>query len=133
MHPFKLATFSSAAILMCSLPVTGALAGTEACRLLTAEKFGEITGYKVKTNVSTETTCTYKGTGDEGGMLMIVTTKATPQTIAMVNGQGSSPQGRGGKLGGTFSEGTVVFTVGISGTDPSKVTALAAEVRRNLK
>ena len=75
----------------------------------------------------------YKGAGDAGGMLMIITEKATPQTIAMADGQGSTPQGKDGKLGATFSKGTVVFTVGITGTDPSKVNALAAEVKRNLK
>lgn len=63
---------------------------------------------------------------------MIITQKATPQTIAMAGSQGT-PQGKNGKLGASFIKGTVLFTVGINGTDPSKVIELAAEVKRNLK
>lgn len=133
MHPFKLTTLSSATVLVFVLSASDASAGNDACKILPAEKFSEIMGYKAKINVSTESMCTYKGSGDAGGMLMIITEKATPQTIAMADGQGSTPQGENGKLGATFSKGTVVFTVGITGTDPSKVIALAAEVKRNLK
>ena len=133
MHPFKLATLSSATTLVLVLSATDAVAGNEACKLLTAEKFSEIMGYTAKITGSSEAMCLYKGTGDSGGMLMIVTEEATPQILAMANGQGSIPHGNPGKLGASFSKGTVVFSVGISGTDPSKVYALAAEVKRNLK
>jgi len=51
----------------------------------------------------------------------------------MVNQQGSVPQGKFGKQGATFSKGTIVFTVGMTGTDPSRVNALATKVKRNLK
>jgi hypothetical protein len=34
-------------------------------------------------------------------------------------------------VGGTFKEGTVVFSVSIKSTDESKVQALVAEIRRN--
>jgi hypothetical protein len=133
MHPFKLATFPTAAILVFALSASNASAGNDACKLLPAEKFSEIMGYAARINTSTESTCMYKGAGDAGGMLMIITEKATPQTIAMADGQGATPRGSNGKLGATFSKGTVVFTVGITGTDPAKVNALAAEVKRNLK
>ena len=133
MHPFKLATLSSATALVLVLSATDAFAGNEACKLLTAEKFSEIMGYTATISGSSEAMCLYKGAGDAGGMLMIVTEQATPQILAMANGQGSVPHGNPGKLGASFSKGTVVFSVGISGTDPSKVYAHAAEVKRNLK
>ena len=133
MHPFKLATLSSAAALMLALSATDAFAGNDACKLLTAEKFSEIMGYTARITGSSEAMCLYKGAGDAGGMLMIVSEEATPQMLAMANGQGSIPHGNPGKLGASFSKGTVVFSVGITGTDPSKVMALAAEVKRNLK
>ena len=133
MHPFKLTTLPSAAVLVFVLSASDVYAGNDACKILPAEKFSEIMGYKARIDRSTESTCMYKGAGDAGGMLMIVTEKATPQTIAMADSQGSTPQGKDGKLGATFSKGTVVFTVGITGTDPAKVNALAAEVKRNLK
>lgn len=135
MHPFKLATLSSATVLVFVLSASDAFAGNDACKILTAEKFSEIMGYKAKINVSAsaESMCNYKGAGDAGDMLMIITEKASPQTIAMADRQGSTPHGENGKLGATFSKGTVLFTVGTTGTDPSKLVALAAEVKRNLK
>jgi hypothetical protein len=133
MHPFKLATLSSAALLVFAFSASDALAGNDPCKVLSAEKFGEIMGYPAKVNIASTSTCTYKGPGDANGMLLILTEKATPQTIAMANSQGTTPQGSNGNLGATFVQGTIVFTVGIKGTDPSKVNALAAEVKRNLK
>ena len=115
------------------LSASTAYAGNDACKVLTAEKFSEIMGYNAKVSTSTEATCFYKGAGDAGGMLMITNEKATPQTLAMAERQGSTPQGDNGKLGATFSKGTVLFSVGITGTDPTKVRALAEEVKRNLK
>jgi hypothetical protein len=133
MHPFKLAALSSATVLVLVLSASDAFAGNDACKLLPAGKFGEIMGYKATTvGGSSEAMCLYKGAGGAGGMLMIVTEQATPQTIAMADSQGT-PHGENGKLGASFSKGTVVFSVGITGTDPAKVNALAAEVKRNLK
>ena len=133
MHPSKLARLTSATALALALPPAEAFAGNEACKVLTAEKFSEIMGYTAKITGSSEAMCLYKGAGDAGGMLMIVSEQATPQMLAMANGQGSIPHGNPGKLGASFSQGTIVFSVGISGTDPSKIFALAAEVKRNLK
>jgi PPE-repeat protein len=133
MHPSRLATLSSATVLLLVLSASDAFAGNEACKILTAEKFSEIMGYTAKISVSSEAMCGYKGAGDAGGMLMIITEEATLQMLAMLNGQGSVPHGNAGKLGASFSKGTVLFSVGITGTDPSKVIALAAEVKRNLK
>ena len=112
-----------------------ASAGNDACTVLSAEKFSEIAGYQVNVNkqVSTDTVCMYKGVGNAGGILMIIDEAATPRKLEMVNQQGSVPQGKSGKLGATFSKGTIVFSVGMTGTEPSRVNALAAEVKRNLK
>ena len=133
MQSFKLAAISSATVLVFVLSTSEAFAGNDACKVLPAEKFSEIMGYNAKVSVSTESTCLYKGAGDAGGMLMIINEKATPQALAMAERQGSSPRGDNGKLGATFSKGTILFSVGITGTDPSKVRALAEEVKRNLK
>jgi hypothetical protein len=133
MHPLKLATLSKSTVLVLALSAPVAWAGNEACKVLTAEKFSEIMGYAAKTTASSEAMCLYKGAGDAGGMLMIVTEEATPQVLAMANGPGSIPHGNAGKLGASFSKGTIVFSIGIAGTDASKITALAAEVKRNLK
>ncbi len=133
MHPRATATLFTATLLVLALSAPVAWAGNEACKVLTAEKFGEIMGYAARTTASSEAMCLYKGPGDAGGMLMIVTEQATPQVLAMANGPGSVPHGNPGKLGASFSKGTIVFSIGVAGTDPSKLIALAAEVRRNLK
>jgi hypothetical protein len=133
MHPFKLPALSCATVLVLVLSASDAFAGNDACKILPPEKFGEIMGYKATTvSGSGEAMCLYKGPGGGGGMLMIVTEEATPQIIAMAASEGT-PHGNNGKLGASFSKGTVVFSVGITGTDPAKVFALAAEVKRNLK
>lgn len=112
-----------------------AFAENNACAVLTAEKFSELAGYKVVVNkeASTDAVCIYKGSGAAGGILMILDEEATPQKLELVNRTGSVPQGKPGKLGATFSKGRIVFSVGIAGTDPAKVNAIAAEVKRNLK
>jgi len=130
-------TFSKRGIASSLLMFTmgSAFAGNDACTLLSAEKFSEIVGYKVSVNkqASTDTVCMYKGVGNAGGILIILDEAATPRKLEMVNQLGSVPQGKPGNLGATFSKGTIVFSVGIKGTDPSQVIALAAEVKRNLK
>ena len=75
----------------------------------------------------------FKGSGTEGGILMILDEEASPEKLEMVNRQGSIPRGQPGKLGATYAKGRIVFSVGMSGTDPGKVAAIAAEVNRNLK
>ena len=135
MRPSKLSLLLSTAILVSAFSAPNAFADHDPCKTLTAEKFGEIMGYKatINTAVSKGASCFYKGPGDGGGMVMIITEKASPQTAAMADKQGSTPQGENGKLGATFREGNIIFTVGVTGTDPAKVTALATEVKRNLK
>lgn len=133
MHPVKLATLSSVALFAFVLFVSDASADNNACKLLTAEKFSEIMGYRAKIEVASAGMCTYKGAGDAGGMLMIISEKATPQTKGMLAAQPPAPFGDDGKLGYSYIKGTTLFSVGITGTDPAKVNALADEVKRNLK
>ena len=131
----KLPLALNATILLSAFVASGASAGNDACKLLTPEKFGEIMGYKatVNTRVSTAANCFYKGAGEAGGALMIITEAANARTAAMADSQGSTPQGENGNLGATFRKGAIIFTIGIKGSDPAKVTALAAEAKQNLK
>jgi len=64
---------------------------------------------------------------------MILTEVAGPQADAMLNRRGSKPPAGSGLLGGTYKEGTVLFSVSVKSTDQAKVDALVAEVRRGLK
>ncbi|MDQ6628225.1 MAG: hypothetical protein M3Z29_07230 [Pseudomonadota bacterium] len=135
MHSIELTFAKKMTFAMLVFPACSALAANDACTVLTAEKFGDIMGYKASINkqASTDTVCMYRGTGNAGGMLMIIDEAASPKQLDMLNRAGSVPQGKAGKLGATFSKGGIVFTVGITGTDPAKVNALAEEVKRNLK
>lgn len=133
MNLFKLTLLEGVTALVFLLSSPHAYAGNEACKVLTPEKFGEIMGYKAAINSASEGTCIYKGPGEAGGMLMIITDKAMPRTKDMLDAQGPTPFGKNGKLGYSYLKGTTLFSVGITGTDPAKVNALADEVKRNLK
>ena len=135
MRPTKLALHLITAILVSAFSAANAFADHDPCKLLTAEKFGEIMGYKAKINaaMSKGTNCFYNGPGVNDGMVMIISEKASARLAAMAEGQGSTPHGENGHLGASFREGNVIFTIGITGTDPARVNALAAEVKRNLK
>jgi hypothetical protein len=103
---------------------------------LTAEKFSKVMGYAATINkgASTEMTCFYSGQGDSGGQFMILTEVAAgPQVDAMLNRRGATPPPGSGLVGGTYREGSVVFSVSIKSTDQAKLQALVAEIRRNLK
>ncbi|MEO8452356.1 MAG: hypothetical protein ABI647_21370 [Gemmatimonadota bacterium] len=105
------------------------------CKVLTAEQFGRIMGYAatIEKNASTALACFYTGPAHTGGQFRILTEAGGPQGDAMLNRKGSSPPPGSGLLGGTYREGTVVFSVSIKSTDATKLPALVAEVRRNLK
>ena len=51
----------------------------------------------------------------------------------MVNRKGSAPPAGSGMVGGTYKEGTIIFSVAVKSTDHAKVEALVAEIKRNLK
>lgn len=132
MHPVKLA--SSVVLFVFFLFVSDASADNEACKMLPVAKFSEIMGYNATVSAASERTCTYsKRPGEAGGMLMIITDKATAAHKARLSAQGPTPFGENGKLGYSYLQGTTLFWVGITGTDPAKVNALADEVKRNLK
>jgi hypothetical protein len=118
------------------LPATLAAASPhDPCKVLTAEKFSEIMGYTatIDKTASTQMACFYKGP-DSGGQLTILTETASgPQADAMLNRRGSSPPAGSGLIGGSYREGSIIFSVSVRSTDQAKLQALVAEARRNLK
>ena len=105
------------------------------CKVLTAAQFGKIMGYAatIDTMATTKMTCSYTGPDKTGGRFMILTEMAGPNADAMLNRRGSKPPAGSGLVGGTYKEGTVLFSVSIRSTDETKLEALVAEVRRGLK
>lgn len=131
-YGFALAT----AVIASSFVVTSALAAHDPCKVLTAETFSKVMGYEATINKtgSTAMSCFYEGPGKTGGQFTILTeTASAPGADAMLNRRGSAPPPGSGLVGGTYKEGTIIFSVSIKSTDQSKVEALVAEIRRNLK
>jgi hypothetical protein len=111
-------------------------AGNDSCKVLPAEKFSEIMGYKatILKNASTPMSCFYQGPGESGGQFTIITENASgPGADAMTKGRGSAPPAGSGLIGGTFKQGSILFSISIKSTDQAKVQALATEIKRNLK
>ena len=104
------------------------------CKVLTAESFSKIMGYAatIDKTASTGMSCFYTGPAHSGGQFMILTEVAGPRADAMLNRRGSTPPPGSGLEGGTYKQGTVIFSVSIRSTDPAKLQALVAEIRRNL-
>jgi hypothetical protein len=131
---FSKLTFAlSAAVISSVMVVPAAWAANDPCKVLTAEKFGQIMGYTatIDKTASTETTCFYEGPPPSGGQFMILTENASgPQADAMVNRRGSSPPPGIGLIGGTYRQGTVIS---IRSTDQAKLQALVAEIKHGLK
>jgi hypothetical protein len=136
MRLLKLVFAIVAAVISSGFVVNPASAAHDPCKVLTAESFSRVMGYTatiIKT-ASTQMSCFYNGPGNSGGQFMILTEAAAgPQVDAMLTGQGSAPPPGSGLVGGTYKEGTVVFSVSIKSTDQAKLQALVAEIRRNLK
>jgi hypothetical protein len=125
-----------AAVISSGLVVTPALAAHDPCKVVTAETFSKAMGYTATINktASTQMSCFYTGPGDSGGQFTILTEAAAgPQIDAMLKDRGSAPPPGSGLVGGTYKEGTVVFSVSIQSSDQAKLQALVAEIRRNLK
>jgi hypothetical protein len=117
-------------------PPSASATGNDPCKVLTAEKFSQIMGYTatVDKTASTQMSCFYQGPPASGGQFMILTEAASgPQADAMLNRRGSSPPPGSGLIGGSYREGSIIFSVSIRSTDQSKLQALVAEVKRNLK
>lgn len=125
-----------AAVILSGFVVAPASAAHDPCKVLTAETFSKAMGYTatIIRTASNQTSCFYAGPGDSGGQFMILTEAAAgPQVDAMLQDRGSAPPPDSGLVGGTYNEGTVVFSVSIKSTDQAKLQALVAEIRRNLK
>ena len=113
-----------------------AFVSNDPCKVLTAEKFSQIMGYTatIDKRGSTETNCFYQGPPHLGGQFTIITESASgPQADAMLNRRGSTPPAGSGLIGGTFRQGSILFSVSVRSTDKAKLDALVAEIKRNLK
>jgi len=123
-------------VLIAALSVPAFAAGNDPCKVLTAEKFSQIMGYTatIDKTGSNQTSCFYKGPPKSGGQFMILTETASgPQADAMLARRGSAPPAASGLIGGTYRQGSTIFSVSIRSTDQSKLQALVAEIKHNLK
>jgi hypothetical protein len=111
-------------------------AGNDPCKVLTAETFSQIMGYKAtldKTG-SNQTSCFYQGPADSGGQFTILTETASgPQADVMLKNPRSAPPAGSGLIGGSYRQGSIIFSVSIKSTEQAKLQALVAEIKRNLK
>jgi len=123
-------------VLIAALSVPAFATGNDPCKVLTAEKFSQIMGYTatIDKTGSNQTSCFYKGPPKSGGQFMILTETASgPQADAMLARRGSSPPAASGLIGGTYRQGSTIFSVSIRSTDQAKLQALVAEIKHNLK
>jgi hypothetical protein len=110
-------------------------AGNDPCKVLTAETFSQIMGYKATLDKgSNHTSCFYQGPADSGGQFTILTETASgPQADVMLKSPGSAPPAGSGLIGGSYRQGSIIFSVSIQSTEQAKLQALVAEIKRNLK
>jgi Flp pilus assembly secretin CpaC len=136
---------SKLAFLLCAAVISSAFVvlapsasatSNDPCKVLTAEKFSQIMGYTatIDKTASTQMSCFYQGPAHSGGQFMILTETASgPRADAMLNRRGSAPPPGSGLIGGSYREGSIIFSVSIRSADQVKLQALIAEVKRNLK
>jgi hypothetical protein len=111
-------------------------ANNDPCKVLTAEQFGQVMGYKaaIDKTASTLTSCFYQGSADSGGQFTILTETASgPQADMLLKNPGSSPPADSGLIGGSYRQGSIIFSVSIKSKDQAKLQALVAEIKHNLK
>ena|ERR1700676_4584649 len=116
--------------------VSASPTGNDPCKVLTAEKYSQIMGYAatIDKTASTQMTCFYQGPEHSGGQFMILTETASgPQADAMLNRRGSAPPPASGLIGGSYRQGSIIFSVSIRSTDKAKLEALVTEIKHNLK
>src|SRR3984893_5716622 len=116
--------------------VSASPTGNDPCKVLTAEKYSQIMGYTATIDkmASTQMTCFYQGPEHSGGQFMILTDTASgPQADAMLNRRGSAPPPASGLIGGSYRQGSIIFSVSIRSTDKAKLEALVTEIKHNLK
>ena len=137
MRLFKLVAFVlGASMAFLGLAASASAAVNDPCKVLTAERFSQTMDYAatIDKSASNQTSCFYQGPAHSGGQFMILTETASgPQADAMLKRRGSTPPPSSGLIGGTFRQGSVIFSVSIRSTDQAKLQALVAEIKRNLK
>jgi hypothetical protein len=132
----RLVFIVSTAVIALAFVVPAYATGNDPCKVLTAEKFSQIMGYTatIDKTGSNQTSCFYQGPPKSGGQFMILTEAASgPQADAMLARRGSSPPAASGLIGGTYRQGSTIFSVSIRSTDQAKLQALVAEIKHNLK
>jgi hypothetical protein len=135
----KLVLFLSASVVFSGFAVSATFAAptsNDPCKVLTAEKFSEIMGFAatIDKTASTQMTCFYQGPAHSGGQFMILTETASgPHADAMLKGRGSAPPPGSGLIGGSYRQGSIIFSVSVKSTDQAKLEALVTEIKRNLK
>jgi hypothetical protein len=55
------------------------------------------------------------------------------QADVMLNGPGAAPPAGSGLIGGSYRQGSIIFSVSIKSAEQAKLLALVAEIKRNLK
>lgn len=125
-----------AGLLTVAAPGTAA-SSVDACSYLPAEKFGAIMGYSV-TATSTETTCTYLGSGSLGGQFRILAHAESPAAaeaaLKRMSGHGPlTPPSKGRTSGTVGTSGSYVFSIYMAPADEAKLKQLVEELRRTLK
>jgi hypothetical protein len=65
--------------------------------------------------------------------MILTETASGPQADAMLKRRGSGPPAGSGLIGGSYRQGSIIFSVSINSTDQGKLEALVAEIKRNLK
>ena len=81
----------------------------------------------------TDLTRAFEQYGRVSSVRIMTEAASGPQADAMLNRKGSSPPAGSGLIGGTYKEGTIIFSISIKSDDQAKLAALVAEVRRGLK
>jgi len=133
---FSKLAFVVPAVALVVSAVFASATGNDPCKVLTAEKFSQIMGYTatIDKTASTQMSCFYQGSAHSGGQFMILTESASvPQADAMLKMPGATPPPGSGLIGGSYRQGSIIFSVSIRSTDQAKLQALVAEIKHNLK
>src|ERR1700704_1681010 len=111
---------SKIAFILCAavslLAASASATGNDPCKVLTAEQFSRIMGYAatIDKTASNPMSCFYQGPAHSGGQFMILTEAASgPRADAMLSRRGSAPPPGSGVIGGSYREGSIIFSVSI--------------------
>ena len=132
----KLAFVVGAAVALVVAAASASATANDPCKVLTAGKCSEIMGYAatIDKTASTQMSCFYQGPDHSGGQFMILTESASgPQADMMLKSPGSSPPADSGLIGGSYRQGSIIFSVSIRSKDQAKLQGLVAEIKHNLE